>query len=197
MNYIGNKFNMKILVTENQINRLVSNYLDSQDWKVWDEGDGEFNVSDGKNGRDYFKYRIQYSSTVPDLSFQLLYIDDDLVRKVDDLFNFVAWDSVESIIEWFNKKYDKKLTKHDFEWMSHAMEYDIDDEVNESVIKEQYDSSRLYPKQEILRLLKNAPIELRQIAKKLPNIPCENDKGERTICTKIPETIHVYLTGRY
>ena len=70
-------------------------------------------------------------------------------------------------------------------------------ETNESVILEQYDSSRLYPKQEILRLLKNAPIELRKIARKLPDIPCENDKGERTICTKIPETIHVYLTGRY
>ena len=38
---------------------------------------------------------------------------------------------------------------------------------------------------------------LKQIAKNLPNIPCENDNGERTICTKIPETIHVYLTGRY
>ena len=46
-------------------------------------------------------------------------------------------------------------------------------------------------------MLKGAPSELRQIVKKLPNIPCENDKGEKTICTKIPETIHVYLTGRY
>ena len=67
----------------------------------------------------------------------------------------------------------------------------------EKTINEQFDSERLYPKNEILRLLKGAPIELKQIAKNLPNIPCENDNGERTICTKIPETIHVYLTGRY
>jgi hypothetical protein len=74
---------------------------------------------------------------------------------------------------------------------------DEDDEFDEQVIKEQFDGDRLYSKDEILRLLKGAPRELKQIAKKLPNIPCENDKGVRTICTKIPETIHVYLTGRY
>ena len=67
----------------------------------------------------------------------------------------------------------------------------------EKTINEQFDSERLYSKNEILRLLKGAPRELKQITKNLPNIPCENDNGERTICTKIPETIHVYLTGRY
>ena len=67
----------------------------------------------------------------------------------------------------------------------------------EKTINEQFDSERLYPKNEILRLLKGAPRELKQIVKNLPNIPCENDNGERTICTKISETIHVYLTGRY
>lgn len=65
------------------------------------------------------------------------------------------------------------------------------------ILKEQFDGERLYPRDEIIRLLKSAPRELKQIARKLPNIPCENDKGVRTICTKIPETIHVYLTGRY
>lgn len=70
-------------------------------------------------------------------------------------------------------------------------------DLNEEFIMEQYDGDRLYPKDEILRLLKGAPKELRQVVKKLPNIECENDNGERTICTKIPETIHVYLTGRY
>ena len=67
----------------------------------------------------------------------------------------------------------------------------------EKTINEQFDSERLYSKKEILRLLKGAPRELKQIAKNLPNKPCENNNGERTICTKIPETIHVYLTGRY
>ena len=67
----------------------------------------------------------------------------------------------------------------------------------EKTINEQFDSERLYPKDEIIKLLKGAPRELKNIAKNLPNIPCENDNGVKTICTKIPETIHVYLTGRY
>jgi hypothetical protein len=64
-------------------------------------------------------------------------------------------------------------------------------------MKENYKGDKLYPKEEILRLLKSAPKEIRLISKKLPDIPCENDKGERTVCTRIPETIFVYLTGRY
>ena len=67
----------------------------------------------------------------------------------------------------------------------------------EKTINEQFDSERLYPKEEIIRLLKGAPRELKQITKNLPSIPCENDNGVKTICTKIPETVHVYLTGRY
>lgn len=188
---------MKILVTESQINKLVSNYLDSQDWRTWDIGDGEFDVFDGEFGNVMLRLRIQYSSTMPDQDFEVIYISDDLVTKINNLFSLVKQDSVKLIINWFNKKYDKNLTMNDFEWMDFDGSYDVDDEINENVILEQYNSNRLYPKDEILRLLKNAPIELRKIVRKLPDIPCENDKGERTICTKIPETIHVYLTGRY
>jgi hypothetical protein len=65
------------------------------------------------------------------------------------------------------------------------------------IINEQYDSEKLYSRAYIVDRLYGAPRELKQISRKLPNIPCENDKGVRTICTKIPETIHVYLTGRY
>lgn len=50
----------------------------------------------------------------------------------------------------------------------------------EKTINEQYDGDRLYPKDEVLRLLKGAPRELKHIAKNLPSIPCENDKGDRT-----------------
>ena len=187
---------MKILVTESQIEKLVSNYLDSQNWKVWDQGDNEFNIGEGKNIPDIFKYRIQYSSTIPDHSFDVLYVNESIIHLVNKLFSMDSIDSRKLIIDWFNKKYDKNLKVDDVEWFGWEDEED-DDYLNEEIIKEQYDSSRLYPKQEILRLLKNAPIELRKIARKLPDIPCENDKGERTICTKIPETIHVYLTGRY
>ena len=64
-------------------------------------------------------------------------------------------------------------------------------------ITEQYSPDRLYPKEEITKALQSAPKELKYILRKLPNIPCENENGERTICTRIPETLFVYLTGRY
>lgn len=64
-------------------------------------------------------------------------------------------------------------------------------------LNEQFNPDELYPKESIVRQLKSAPKEIRTIVKKLPDIPCENDSGVKTICTKIPEIIHVYLTGRY
>ena len=69
--------------------------------------------------------------------------------------------------------------------------------VVQKIINEQYDGDRLYPKEFIVKVLKSGPKELKHIIKKLPSIPCSNEKGEETICTKIPEVVHVYLTGRY
>ena len=65
------------------------------------------------------------------------------------------------------------------------------------IINEQYDGDRLYPKDFIVKILKSGPKELKHIIKKLTSIPCSNDKGEETICTKVPEVVQVYLTGRY
>lgn len=69
--------------------------------------------------------------------------------------------------------------------------------VSESVISEQFNPDKLYSKEHIVRVLKNGPRELRPILKKLQDIPCVNGNGEQTVCTKIPEIVHVYLTGRY
>ena len=69
--------------------------------------------------------------------------------------------------------------------------------VSESVIMEQFNPDKLYSKEHIVRVLKKGPRELRSIIKKLEDIPCVNPNGEQTTCTKIPEIVHVYLTGRY
>jgi hypothetical protein len=69
--------------------------------------------------------------------------------------------------------------------------------VVKKIINEQYDVDRLYPKDFIVKVLKSGPKELKHIIKKLPSIPCSNEKGEETTCTKIPEVVQVYLTGRY
>jgi hypothetical protein len=188
---------MKILIKEQQLDRLVSKYLDSKNWKMWDEGNGDFNLTDGENGKDIFKFRTQYSSFEPNHSFGVLYIHDDIDNVIIKLFSIPSYQSSILIVNWFNKKYDKNLTVEDLEWFGFERDYDAYEDMNENIIKEEYDGNRLYPKDEILRLLKGAPKEIRQAARKLPNVECENDKGQRTICTKIPQTIYVYLTGRY
>lgn len=68
---------------------------------------------------------------------------------------------------------------------------------SKNIIVEQFDSDRLYPKDYILRVLKTAPRELKSIKKQLQDIPCVNGEGVQSVCTKIPEILHVYLTGRY
>jgi hypothetical protein len=111
----------------NRINKLVFNYLDGQNFKYWDEGDGEFNLSDGDNGGDVIKYRIQNSSMVPDHEFEVIYIDDYLVERINELFSMEDRESIRKVIDWFNKTYDKKLTADDYEWMSNSDTYYAED----------------------------------------------------------------------
>ena len=123
---------MKYIITESRINKLVFLYLDSQNWHTWDIGDGEFNVADGEYGNDVIKFRIQFSSTVPDHEFNVINISDDLITKIRKLFSIPDLESIKVIIDWFNKKYDKNLTMNDFEWMQSDTYYaeDEDDEEN-------------------------------------------------------------------
>jgi len=119
---------MKIIITESKFNKLVFRYLDGQDWHTWDIGDGEFNVADGEFGRDLIRLRIQYSSTIPDRSFDVIYIADELVSQIIKLFGLSNSDAITSIISWFNQKYDKDLTLEDFEWLDNDGEYYADDD---------------------------------------------------------------------
>jgi hypothetical protein len=119
---------MKYIIKESRINKLVFLYLDSQNWHTWDIGDGEFNVANGEYGSDVIKFRIQYSSTVPDHEFNVIYISDDLITKIRKLFSIPDLESIKVIIDWFNKKYDKNLTMDDFEWMQSDTYYADDEE---------------------------------------------------------------------
>lgn len=65
------------------------------------------------------------------------------------------------------------------------------------VLNEQYNSNTLYPKEYIESMMRRAPSELKKIAKNLKPIPCINEKGEKNMCFRIPEVLHVYFTGRY
>jgi len=127
-NFMISETQLKTIVESNKNGGLVSEYLNYQDWRVWDIGDGEFNVADGEFGRDLIRFRIQYSSTVPDHSFNVIYISDDLVTKISRLFGVGSKIAVKSIINWFNQKYDKNLTMNDFEWMDSDTYYADEDE---------------------------------------------------------------------
>jgi hypothetical protein len=127
-NYIISENQLKFIVENSKMDTMVSQYLNSQDWRTWDIGDGEFNVADGEFGKDLIRFRIQNSSTVPDHEFNVIYLEDGLVTKINNLFGLGIEDSIISIINWFNKEYDKNLTRDDFEWLDSDTYYADDEE---------------------------------------------------------------------
>ena len=127
-NYLISENQLKLIVENNRMDTLVSQYLNSQDWYTWDIGDDEFNVADNdRSDKNLIWYRKQWSSTVPDHEFDVIYINDYLVTKIIKLFGMENKMAIESIINWFNQEYDKNLTINDFEWM----ETDDDEEEEE------------------------------------------------------------------
>jgi hypothetical protein len=73
------------------------------------------------------------------------------------------------------------------------------------VLKEYFEKDKLYQRESLIKrlLVKNkdgyfvAPKQIRDIIEKLPYIDCYDQEGNKQTCTKIPEVLHVYLTGRY
>lgn len=61
------------------------------------------------------------------------------------------------------------------------------------VINENYDPERLYSKQSIVNQLSKSPKYIKKYVKDLPDIPCVNSEGKKSICTKIPEVLFMYL----
>jgi len=159
--------------------------------KSFDLAEGELNLSDPFS-RIFFisdglmtmlddRYKLKFAKYVADIAS--LEPDD---KEVPEFF-------VENELRrWLNEKFlldpplspKTKIPKRTLK-------------IAESVITEQFNPDRLYPKDYILRVLKTAPKEFKSIKKQLQDIPCSNDKGQETVCTKIPEFLHVYLTGRY
>ena len=124
-NYIISENQLKFIVENNKMDTLVSQYLNSQDWYTWDIGDGEFNVADNdRNDKNLFWFRKRYSSTVPELEFDVLYINNGLVTKIVKLFGMENNTAIKSIINWFNQKYDTELAIDNFEWMETDEEYE-------------------------------------------------------------------------
>jgi hypothetical protein len=77
--------------------------------------------------------------------------------------------------------------------------------LNRIMVSENYDMEKLYHRESLVKrlLAKNskgfyiAPKPIRDVVERLPYIECEDSQGNKTTCTKIPEVVFVYLTGRY
>ena len=107
---------MKYIIKESKINHLVSKYLDSQNFSTYDVEDGEFDVVDDL-GDNVIQYRNGFSSVDLDHSKDLIYIQSDIVHKIEKLFGLKMEDAMNSIINWLNKKYSKNLSPKSYEWM--------------------------------------------------------------------------------
>lgn len=65
--------------------------------------------------------------------------------------------------------------------------------VNESY----YDRNKLYSKQYIENVTKNASREIKNIVNSLEIIGCVDGAGNLSQCVRIPEVLFVYISGRY
>lgn len=65
------------------------------------------------------------------------------------------------------------------------------------IISEYYDGDKLYERSAIIDRLLKGPKEIRKYIDLLPKIECQDSMGNKSICTKIPEVVYVYLMGNY
>jgi hypothetical protein len=182
---------MKIKLTESELINIVKMIIEDSDdlMSRMKRRQGELSNLVQKQVEqettDNFEDEFEYADNI--LSWAL----DEFI---DQPGNEWLEDRRDELLDYAKEEFGDQL--FDIYYSETSEEDDDDDELDEN-ITEQFNREQLYRREDVIRMLIGAPVELRRLIKKLPSIDCENDKGEKTICTKIPETIHVYLTGRY
>ena len=68
---------------------------------------------------------------------------------------------------------------------------------NKIITESYYDSDKLYSKQYIENVTRNANRDIKNIVKGLEIIGCTDRSGNMTQCVRIPEVLFVYISGRY
>jgi len=68
---------------------------------------------------------------------------------------------------------------------------------NKIITESYYDSDKLYTKQYIENVTRNASRDIKNIVKGLEVIGCTDKNGNMTQCVRIPEVLFVYIKGRY
>lgn len=69
--------------------------------------------------------------------------------------------------------------------------------VREVLIESYYDKDKLYSKNYIESVTKNASRDIKSIVNSLEIIDCTDGGGNKVECVKIPEVLFVYVSGRY
>lgn len=182
---------MKIKLTESELVNMVKMIIEDSDdlMSRMKRRQGELSnlvqkqVDQEDNNPDNFGDEFEYADNI--LSWAL----DEFI---DQPGNEWLEDRRDDLLDYAKEEFGDQL----FDLYYSSTSEEEDDELGEN-ITEQFNREQLYRREDVVRMLIGAPAELRRLIKKLPSIDCENDRGEKTICTKIPETIHVYLTGRY
>ena len=68
---------------------------------------------------------------------------------------------------------------------------------NKIITESYYDSDKLYSKQYIENVTRNASRDIKNVVKGLEVIGCTDKNGNMTQCVRIPEVLFVYISGRY
>lgn len=68
---------------------------------------------------------------------------------------------------------------------------------NKIITETYYDSDKLYSKQYIENVTRNASRDIKNVVKGLEVIGCTDKNGNMTQCVRIPEVLFVYISGRY
>jgi hypothetical protein len=68
---------------------------------------------------------------------------------------------------------------------------------NKILTESYYDPNKLYSKQYIENVTRNAPRNIKNVVKSLEVIGCTDKNGNMTQCVRIPEVLFVYISGRY
>jgi len=72
-----------------------------------------------------------------------------------------------------------------------------ENQLKKIITESYYDSDKLYSKQYIENVTRNAPRNIKNVVKGLEVIGCTDKNGNMTQCVRIPEVLFVYISGRY
>ena len=72
-----------------------------------------------------------------------------------------------------------------------------ENQLNKIITESYYDSDKLYSKQYIENVTRNASRDIKNIVKGLEVIGCTDKNGNMSQCVRIPEVLFIYVSGRY